>query len=140
MLPHPTRCPAPQLLRPLALLLGVVRSAMFDFECQVWWVPQAWKNMRRAKESGVVKDSNLNGDGLTMGGEWGGTCSACDEGAQPANLPCHWGGLLFSRPCACVFYATLVLLPRIFSLRLMCRPSRYPARAAGILHSLAAPG
>ena len=29
---------------------------------------QAWKNMRRAKASNTVQDSNLVGDGLTMGG------------------------------------------------------------------------
>ena len=29
---------------------------------------RAWKNMRRAKEGGKVKDSNLIGDGLTLGG------------------------------------------------------------------------
>ena len=29
---------------------------------------RAWKNMKRAKEGGTVKDSNLVGDGLTMGG------------------------------------------------------------------------
>lgn len=29
---------------------------------------RAWKNMRRAKESGKVADSNLVGDGLTLGG------------------------------------------------------------------------
>jgi AhpC/TSA antioxidant enzyme len=29
---------------------------------------RAWKNMRRARESNTVKDSNLLGDGLTMGG------------------------------------------------------------------------
>lgn len=28
----------------------------------------AWANMKRAKASGLVKDSNLNGDGLTLGG------------------------------------------------------------------------
>lgn len=31
----------------------------------------AWANMRRAKASGLVKESNLNGDGLTLGGGWG---------------------------------------------------------------------
>jgi hypothetical protein len=30
---------------------------------------EALKNGRRAKASGLVKESNLNGDGLTMGGE-----------------------------------------------------------------------
>lgn len=30
---------------------------------------EAWKNAKRAKASGLVKDSNMNGDGLTMGGE-----------------------------------------------------------------------
>lgn len=29
---------------------------------------RAWKNMRRAKAGGTVQDSNLVGDGLTMGG------------------------------------------------------------------------
>lgn len=29
---------------------------------------RAWKNMRRAKEGGNVKESNLVGDGLTLGG------------------------------------------------------------------------
>ncbi len=29
---------------------------------------RAWKNMRRAKEGGSVKESNLVGDGLTLGG------------------------------------------------------------------------
>ncbi|PSC72197.1 hypothetical protein C2E20_4380 [Micractinium conductrix] len=29
---------------------------------------RAWKNMKRAKSAGTVKDSNLNGDGLTLGG------------------------------------------------------------------------
>ena len=29
---------------------------------------RAWKNMKRAKQAGTVKDSNLVGDGLTMGG------------------------------------------------------------------------
>lgn len=29
---------------------------------------RAWKNMKRAKQAGNVKDSNLVGDGLTMGG------------------------------------------------------------------------
>lgn len=30
---------------------------------------EAWKNMRRAKGSGLVEESNMNGDGLTLGGE-----------------------------------------------------------------------
>lgn len=29
---------------------------------------RAWRNMRRAKEGGAVKEHNLVGDGLTMGG------------------------------------------------------------------------
>jgi hypothetical protein len=29
---------------------------------------RAWKNMRRAKESSTVKDHNLVGDGMTLGG------------------------------------------------------------------------
>lgn len=29
---------------------------------------RAWKNMKRAKASGAVKDSNLTGDGMTLGG------------------------------------------------------------------------
>lgn len=31
---------------------------------------EAWKNMRRAKGSGLVEESNMNGDGLTLGGGW----------------------------------------------------------------------
>lgn len=29
---------------------------------------EAWKNMKRAKGSGLVEESNMNGDGLTLGG------------------------------------------------------------------------
>lgn len=35
---------------------------------------QAWKNMRRAKASGLVKESNMSGDGLTLGGTSGKGC------------------------------------------------------------------
>jgi len=47
-------------------------------------VGEAWKNMRRAKASGLVKESNMNGDGLTLGGKLaggrrgGGSCLCCD--------------------------------------------------------------
>lgn len=38
---------------------------------------EAWKNMKRAKGSGLVEESNMNGDGLTLGGgRRGGGCQA----------------------------------------------------------------
>lgn len=30
--------------------------------------PSVWRNGKRAKASGLVKDSNMTGDGLTLGG------------------------------------------------------------------------
>ena len=48
----------------------------------------AYKNAKRAKASNLVKDSNLNGDGLTLGGE-----RPLGTGAQRAS-PLIAGALL----------------------------------------------
>lgn len=41
----------------------------------------AWGNMKRAKKAGIVKDSNINGDGLTLGG-------AARASERSASLAC----------------------------------------------------
>lgn len=49
----------------------------------------AWKNAKRAKAAGTVRDSNLNGDGLTLGG-------ACGQGACGEGLHCSSAGKVFA--------------------------------------------
>lgn len=53
--------------------------------------------MKRAKSAGTVKDSNLNGDGLTLGGERAGQDV---RPALPRTLPCAPPPLCCSAACS----------------------------------------